>query len=264
MHHTLTPLKYRTIWISDTHLGTRGCKADMLLDFLNATESRHLYLVGDIFDGWRLKRSWYWSQLQTEVVQAVLRIARAGGTEVVYIPGNHDEVARGFAGLSFGDVRIARDAIHTLASGERFLVLHGDEFDGITSHARWLAVLGDCAYNTVLWLNHWFNAARRRMGFGYWSLSAFLKLKVKDAVRFIDDFERTVAAEARRRRVDGVICGHIHKAEIRDYGGVRYCNDGDWVESCTALVEHHDGTLEVVRWAEAKAVHAAARVERAA
>ena len=247
-HVTRLPARYRTIWISDLHLGTRGCKADFLLDFLRSTDCETLYLVGDIFDGWRLKRTWYWPRSHSQVVAEILRKARHG-TRVVYIPGNHDEILRGYYGAHFCDVEVAAEAIHTTADGRRFLVLHGDQFDGIVTYAKWLALLGDYAYNLLIGANHWFNVVRRRLGFGYWSLSAYLKGKVKNAVQFIDDYERAVADEARRHGVEGVICGHIHHAEHREIEGLTYINDGDWVESCTALVEHRGGRLELLHWA---------------
>jgi UDP-2,3-diacylglucosamine pyrophosphatase LpxH len=240
---------YRTIWISDIHLGTRGCSADALLDFLKFTDSEYLYLVGDIIDGWRLRKSWYWAQSHNDVIQKVLRKARKG-TKVIYVPGNHDEVLRDYVDLQFGGITVVDDAIHITADGRRLLVLHGDAYDGVVRHARWLAVLGDWAYNLMLAINHWFNVARRRLGYPYWSLSAWLKGKVKNAVEYVSRFETAVAEAAAKRGVDGVVCGHIHKAEIRDMAGVLYCNDGDWVESCTALVEHFDGRLEIVRWTE--------------
>jgi UDP-2,3-diacylglucosamine pyrophosphatase LpxH len=239
---------YRSIWISDIHLGTRGCKADFLLDFLKHNESDYLYLVGDIIDCWRLRRSWYWHQAHNDVVQKLLRKARKG-THVVYVPGNHDEPLRDYTQMQFGGVTILEETIHVTADGRRLLVLHGDKFDGIVKYARWLAVLGDRAYSMILELNHWYNLARRRLGYPYWSLSAYIKGRVKDAVRYIEDFELAIAEEARKRGVDGVVCGHIHKAEIRQFGPVLYCNDGDWVESCTALVEHADGRLEILDWA---------------
>ena len=240
--------RYRSIWISDVHLGTRGCKAEFLLDFLKNCESEYLYLVGDIIDCWRLRRAWYWHQTHNDVVQKLLRKARKG-TKVIYVPGNHDEPLRDYTDMHFGGVEVVEEAIHVTADGRRLLVLHGDKFDGIVKYARWLAVLGDQAYNVLLALNHWYNLWRRWFGYPYWSLSAYLKRQVKDAVRYIDDFELAVAEEARRRGVDGVVCGHIHKAEIRKVGPVLYCNDGDWVESCTALVEHADGRLEILEWA---------------
>ncbi|WP_341898386.1 UDP-2,3-diacylglucosamine diphosphatase [Ferrovibrio terrae] len=251
MNMALMPARYRTIWISDIHLGTRGCKADLLLEFLRYTESDTLYLVGDIVDGWRLKRSWYWNQSHNDVVQKLLRKARKG-TNVIYVPGNHDEALRDFiegAALQFGGITVLMEAIHETADGRRLLVTHGDHFDGIVTCAKWLALLGDAAYGFALGLNTWFNHLRRRMGLPYWSLSAYLKHKVKNAVEFISDYEQAIAEEARRRHVDGVVCGHIHHAEIREIDGIQYCNDGDWVESCTALVEHFDGRLEILHWA---------------
>jgi len=243
------PLHFRTIFISDVHLGTRGCQAELLLDFIRHVDCETLYLVGDIVDGWKLKGGWWWPQAHNDVLQKILRMARKG-CRVIYIPGNHDEFARDFCGVHLGGVVVTRDAVHETADGKRYLVLHGDEFDGVTRHARWLAFLGDWAYRTVLALNTVFNHARRKLGFGYWSLSAYLKVKVKNALQFIENFEAAVADEARRRGVDGVICGHIHKAEMRDIDGVAYINDGDWVESCTALVEHFDGRLEILEWAK--------------
>jgi len=242
---------YRAIFISDVHLGTRGCKASFLLDFLRHNEAEWIYLVGDIVDAWRLKRTWYWPESHNDIVQTLLRKA-GSGTKVVYVPGNHDELLRGYLGHSFGQVRLVRETIHVTAAGRRLLVLHGDKFDAVVRHAHSLALLGDWAYTLCLSLNTWLNIARRRLGFGYWSLSAYLKNKVKNAVNYIDNFEQTVAAEARRQRVDGVVCGHIHKAEIRTVDGILYCNDGDWVESCTAAVEHLDGRLEIVHWAEVR------------
>ena len=241
--------RYRTVFVSDVHLGTRGCQAELLLDFIRHMECETLYLVGDIIDGWRLKSGWYWPQAHNDVVQKVLRLARKG-VRVVYVPGNHDEFARDYCQMHFGGVELVMDAVHQTADGRRLLVVHGDHFDGVILYAKWLALLGDWAYAIVLWLNTWFNRVRRRLGFGYWSLSAFLKGKVKNAVQFIADFEAAVADEARRRGLDGVVCGHIHKADLRDVQGVLYANDGDWVESCTALVEHFDGQLEVIQWAK--------------
>lgn len=241
--------RYRTVFISDIHLGTKGCQAELLLDFIRHIECDHLFLVGDIIDGWKLRSGWHWPQSHNDVVQKVLRMARKG-VNVTYVPGNHDEGAREFIGVHFGGVVVARDVIHETADGKRFLVLHGDEFDGVVQHARWLAFVGDYAYRALIAINTLFNRVRRRMGFGYWSLSAFLKTRVKNALQFVENFEAAVADEARRRGVDGVICGHIHKAEMRDIDGIAYINDGDWVESCTALVEHPDGRLEILEWAK--------------
>lgn len=241
--------RYRAIFISDVHLGTRGCKADILLDFLRHTESDYLYLVGDIVDGWRLRKSWYWVQSHNDVIQKVLRKARKG-TKIFYIPGNHDEVLRDYADLQFGGLTVLSEAIHQTADGKRLLVLHGDLFDGVVKHHRWLAHLGDWAYNLMISVNHWFNLARRQFGYPYWSLSQYLKAKVKNAVEYINQYEQTLAEEARSRGLSGIVCGHIHKAEIRPLDDILYCNCGDWVESCTALVEHFDGTLEILPWAE--------------
>ena len=240
---------YGTIWISDIHLGTRGCKADFLIDFLRYNDADTIYLVGDIIDGWRLKRSWYWPQTHNDVVQKVLRKVRKG-TRVVYVPGNHDEWLRDYTLLQFGGGEVAEEVVHVTADGRRLLVLHGDVFDAVVKHARWLALLGDKAYTAALWFNRYFNTARRRLGYQYWSLSAYLKHRVKNAMQYIGSFADAVAAEAQRRGVDGVICGHIHHAEIRDINGVLYGNDGDWVESCTALVEHYDGRIELIDWIE--------------
>jgi len=244
------PVHYHAIWLSDIHLGTRGCKAGFLLDFLRSTESDYLYLVGDIIDGWQLRRSWYWNQTHNDVIQKLLRKVRKG-TRVVYIPGNHDEFARDYVGQMFGGITVKERAIHETRDGRRLLIMHGDEFDGVIRYARWLAVLGDLAYRTVLSLNHWFNRARRHFGYSYWSLSAWLKHKVRNAVQFIDDFEAVIARQAGLHGVDGVVCGHIHKAELKMINGILYCNDGDWVESCTALVERMDGQLEIIHWSDA-------------
>ncbi len=239
--------RYRSIWISDIHLGTNGCKAEILLDFLKHTESENLYLVGDIIDIWRLKRSWAWRQAHNDVLQKILRKARKG-TKVVFLPGNHDEVFREFLDLTFGQIEVHDECVHTMRDGRRFLVLHGDQFDMVIRYSKWLALVGDSAYSFVLWLNTHFNRVRRHLGYPYWSLSSFLKLKAKQAVEFIASFEAAIAEEARERGMDGVICGHIHHAEVKRIGDVVYCNDGDWVESCTALVEHLDGRLEILDW----------------
>ncbi|MGZ5062523.1 MAG: UDP-2,3-diacylglucosamine diphosphatase [Usitatibacter sp.] len=243
----VSALRFRAIFISDIHLGTASCQADRLLDFLRHTESRDLYLVGDIIDGWQLKRRWFWLQSHNDVVQKVLRKARKG-TRVTYIAGNHDEAMRHFLGLAFGGIDIRDEAAHVTADGRRLLVTHGDLFDAVVQGAKWLAHAGDWAYMLSLKLNRWFNHVRARMGLPYWSLAQFLKHRVKNAVSYIGDFEDALAHEARRRGFDGVVCGHIHKAEIRDIGGILYCNDGDWVESLTALVELETGELRIVDW----------------
>lgn len=241
------PNRYRTIFVSDTHLGTRGCKAELLVDFLRHNECDCLYFIGDIIDVWRLRRSWFWPQSHNDIVLEVLRKVRSG-TKIVYIPGNHDEIARDYTGLTLGGLEVAFEVIHETADGRRFLILHGDHFDGIVKHARWLAHLGDWAYAVALGVNDGLNLLRRRMGLSYWSLSAYLKHKVKNAVEYVSNYENAIVREALRRKVDGVICGHIHHAEMREIEGILYCNDGDWVESCTALVEDQHGALSIIRW----------------
>ncbi len=245
-------LALRTVWISDIHLGTPGCQAVALLDFLRAIECQTLFLVGDIVDGWQLKRSWYWPQSHNDVIQKLLRKARKG-TRVVFIPGNHDEFARAFVEHEFGGIEVADEAMHLTADGRRLWVTHGDLFDGVIQCAAWLAHAGDRAYDFTLKLNRWVNAMRARLGLPYWSLSGYLKGKVKRAVAYVGDFETALAREARRRGAHGVVCGHIHRAELRDIDGVLYANDGDWVESLTALVEHADGRLEIVDWSRRRA-----------
>ena len=243
---------YRTVFISDVHLGTRECRADFLVSFLREMRCKHLYLVGDIIDGWRLRKSWYWGRAHDEVLRLILDHARAGAC-VTYIPGNHDEMLRAWLplGLALGGVRLRAEAAHTTADGRRLLLMHGDEFDSVVRYGRILARLGDGAYDAALLLNHWLNLARRRLGYPYWSLSAWLKRQVKEAVKAVDRFATALAGEARQRGFDGVVCGHIHQAEMRDLGGVLYLNCGDWVENCTALVEHDDGQMELVNWATA-------------
>ncbi|OYY71716.1 UDP-2,3-diacylglucosamine diphosphatase [Sphingomonas sp. 28-63-12] len=245
--------QFRTIWISDIHLGTRGCNAGMLIDFLDHVDSETLYLVGDIIDGWRLKKKFYWPAAHNDIVWRLLKRAKRG-TKVIYIPGNHDEVFRQFSGLDFGGISIRRKAIHQTADGRRLLVLHGDEFDAITLAHKWLAHAGDLAYNGLMALNRLVNAFRRRFNLPYWSLSKHAKAKVKNAVEFISNYEEIVAHAAGARGVDGVVCGHIHTAEHRMIQGVEYWNDGDWVEGCTALVEHFDGRMEVLHWADEIAI----------
>jgi UDP-2,3-diacylglucosamine pyrophosphatase LpxH len=239
--------RYRAIFISDIHLGTAGCQAQALLDFLKHHPSDYLYLVGDIVDGWQLRRRWFWPQAHNDVVQKLLRRARKGG-RVVFIPGNHDEFARGFVGHQFGGIEVCEDTVHTTADGRTLWITHGDYFDGVIQCAKWLAYVGDNAYEFTLKLNRYLNSLRARMGLPYWSLSAYLKHKVKKALNYVTDFEVAVASEARNRGHDGVVCGHIHRAEMRTINGTLYCNDGDWVESRTALVEHMDGRLELVHW----------------
>jgi UDP-2,3-diacylglucosamine pyrophosphatase LpxH len=242
----------RTLFISDVHLGTRGCQADRLLDFLRVYDADTIYLVGDIVDGWALKSNWYWPQSHNDVVQKLLRKGRKG-CRVVYVPGNHDEFLRSYYGTHFGGIEVVENAIHEGADGRRYLVIHGDIFDLVVQNARWLAHLGDRAYDFAIQMNRLVNAFRRLFGVPYWSLSQWAKLKVKNAVNYIGAFEQTLANEARRHDADGVICGHIHFAAIRDDHGIRYLNCGDWVESCTAIAEHEDGRFEIIVWTDGAA-----------
>ncbi len=246
---------YRAIFVSDIHLGTPGCQAGPLLEFLRTHESDYLYLVGDIVDGWQLRRRWHWPQAHNDVVQKLLRRARKG-CHVVYVPGNHDEFARGFVGHRFGGIDVVEDAVHVTADGRRLWITHGDYFDGVIQRAKWLAYVGDYLYELTLRLNRHLNYGLARLGLPYWSLSAYLKHKVKSALNYVTDFEEAVAREARARGHHGVVCGHIHRAEMRDIGGILYCNDGDWVESRTALAEHHDGRLELIHWMPAEQTRA--------
>jgi UDP-2,3-diacylglucosamine pyrophosphatase LpxH len=242
-------LRFRSVFVSDVHLGFKGCRAEFLLDFLRRVECQQIYLVGDIIDLWSLQRTFHWPQAHNDVIRTVLGKAKHG-TRVVYIPGNHDRTFRDHDGLTLGNVEIRREAIHATADGRRFLVLHGDEFDSIVRASPLLESLGSRAYAAALRLNRYVNAVRQLFGYPYWSVSAFLKHKVKNAVTYIANFERALAVEARERGVDGVICGHIHRAEITDIDGITYCNDGDWVESCTTLVEDFQGRLSLLRWTE--------------
>ncbi len=240
-------MHYRTVFISDIHLGTPGCQADALLEFLKRDTCDQLYLVGDIIDGWALRRRWYWPQSHNDVIQKLLRKARKG-CQVIYVPGNHDEFVRQFVNHHFGGVEVLEEAVHITADGRKLWIIHGDYFDAVIRCAKWLAYLGDHAYELALKLNRYLNNCRNRLGLPYWSLSAYLKMRVKKALNYVSDFERAVAHEAQRRGYQGVVCGHIHHAEIRDIDGVTYCNDGDWVESLSALVEHEDGRFELIFW----------------
>jgi UDP-2,3-diacylglucosamine pyrophosphatase LpxH len=239
----------RTLFLSDFHLGTRGCQAEFILEFLKRYDVDTIYLVGDVIDGWRLKTGWYWPQAHNDVVQKLLKRAHKGA-RMIYIPGNHDEFMRAYIGHNFGGIEIVDSAIHHGADGKRYLVIHGDQFDMVVRHAPWLAHLGDGAYSLALAINVYINFVRRAFGLAYWSLSAWAKMKVKSAVNHIGRFEELLSHEAARREVDGVICGHIHHAVMHDDFGVRYMNTGDWVESCTALVEHFDGRFEIIYWAD--------------
>lgn len=241
----------RSIFLSDIHLGTRACQADRLLDFLAQHSCEHLFLVGDIIDFWSMSRAVHWSAAQNTVVQKILKRARHG-VKVVFIPGNHDEVVREHVGVAFGDIQVVREHIHTAADGKRYLLVHGDEFDQVTRYHRWIAVLGDRAYNMLVRVNWLLSKVRRALGIsGHWSLSGFVKGRVKSAVSFIFDFEEAVMRHARDRQVDGVICGHIHAAVVREVNGLVYINCGDWVDSCTAIVEYADGRMGLVNWLDA-------------
>ena len=250
------PASYRAVFISDVHLGAKTCQAERLLAFLRDLEADAIYLVGDIVDGWQLKSGWYWPHPHNDVVQKLLRQARKG-KRLVYVPGNHDEFLRDYFGTHFGGVEVVADAVHVAADGRRYLVTHGDRFDLVVKHARWLSLFGEHANVLAVTINKVTNWFRRRFGLGYWSLSRYLKLKVKRAVSYVGEFESVLIREARRRGADGVVCGHIHHAELRDVDGTVYANDGDWVESLTALAEHHDGRLELIDWSRAQRGRAA-------
>jgi UDP-2,3-diacylglucosamine pyrophosphatase LpxH len=239
---------YRTIWISDLHIGSTQCQADTLLDFLKYNDSEKLYLVGDIIDFWALSKKMYWPRDHNTVIQKILRKARHG-TQIIYIPGNHDENVRDYDDYIFGDIVVKISDIHTTAQGKRFLVVHGDEYDTIAQHHRWMAKLGSVGYDVLIELNRWIRNCRRLLGVqSHFSLAAYVKFKVKNAVKFMSDYEETIVKTLKKEGVDGVICGHIHHAEMKDIEGFMYVNTGDFVESCTAIVEQQDGTLEMIRW----------------
>jgi len=245
------PTAYRTGWISDLHLGSRASNAAAALDFLKAHDFEKLYVVGDLIDIWKLRRSRYWPQGHTDVINQILYKAQKG-TQVIFIPGNHDDFCRNFLGV-FGNVAIRTNDVHETADGTRLVVMHGHEFDGVTKYAQWLAVIGDIGYSVLFTVNRWFNRARSLFGMGYWSLSAYIKSKVKDAVNFVSDFEESLVKYAGDHDAQGVVCGHIHTPKISRIGDLNYYNCGDWVESGTALVEHHDGRIELVRWLDGAA-----------
>jgi UDP-2,3-diacylglucosamine pyrophosphatase LpxH len=249
-----SPRRYRSIWISDIHLGTKHARVDELLDFLRETECRYLYLVGDFLDGWQLKSKWRWDDSYNVLIQKLLRKSRKE-TQIIYITGNHDEFIDQFLGMSFGSVMLAREVIHTAADGKRYLVLHGHQFDGIAHFNRLLDRIGTRLYDWILDFNLHFNRVRRSFGFGYWSIAAYLKYKAKAAVKYVSDFEGAIVQAARKQNVQGVICGHIHRAEIKTVGDIVYMNSGDWVESCTALVEDFDGKIELIHFHENNVQH---------
>jgi len=242
-----TKERFKTVWISDTHMGSKLTKTAYLLDFLYSIEAENLFLVGDIVDVWSLSSIWYWRQRHTNVIRKFLSFAK-DGTRVVYIPGNHDEIFRDYVDLEFGDIAIEKEYIYETLKGKRLLVIHGDEFDAVVARAKWLAVVGARIYGVLLTVNRFYNGARKLLGLGYWSLSGYLKRRTKDVVKVISNYEHVLSAAARHRGFDGVVCGHIHHAEMREVDGITYYNCGDWVESCTALVERLDGTIEILDW----------------
>jgi len=246
--------RFRSIWISDIHLGTRHAQVDALLGFLRDCDCRYLYLVGDFIDGWQLKSKWHWQDSYNVLIQKLLRKSRKE-TQIIYITGNHDEFIEQFLGVSFGSVMLAREVIHTAADGKRYLVLHGHQFDGLTKFNRLLEKVGTRLYDWILDFNLHFNRVRRSLGFGYWSLAAYLKFKAKSAVKYVTEYEETMLHMARKHGVQGVICGHIHRAEIKSIGDVAYLNCGDWVESCTALVEDFDGNIRLLHFHENNVQH---------
>jgi UDP-2,3-diacylglucosamine pyrophosphatase LpxH len=256
----MQPVTYRTIWLSDIHLGLKASRTEYLYDFLQHTESEYLYLVGDIIDLWKAKRGWHWPEINNRIVRLIMDKARRG-TKVIYVPGNHDEFFRDYVDLYFAGIHITPRAEHVTEDGKRLLILHGDEFDAVTLNNKWVAKLGSEAYDMLIVLNHWFNWFRRKLGFGYWSLSKHIKHKVKEAVSYIGNFEQAVVHAARQHGADGVVCGHIHHAVITEYEEIRYANCGDWVESCTALAEEEDGSLRLIHWVEESAELIDARQE---
>ena len=236
--------KYRTAWISDVHLGTKGSNANALLGFLREYEVETLYVVGDLIDVWQLRRGIYWPQEHNDVIQKIMRKGRKG-TRVIYIPGNHDEFIAGFFG-NYGSISILQNHIHVTADGKRLLVMHGHELDTVIQNVKWLAFLGDMGYQFLLGLNRPINALRKLFGLQYWSLSAYVKMRVKDAVSFIGRFEEEIVHYSLKYNVQGVVCGHIHAPAIRNIGGVHYYNSGDWVESASALLEDFSGNIELI------------------
>ncbi len=244
----MSTLKLRTIFISDVHLGTRDAQAEHLLDFLRHTESEYLYLLGDIVDFWKARSGWYWPRQHSEVVQAILDKARRG-TRVVYVPGNHDEWLRDYIGTEFNGIELRQGLVHRTLQGERLLLLHGDEFDSAVRCNRLLSHVGSGFYDVLLYLNRAYNALRRRCGFSYWSLSSYIKRRVKNARDYIERYEAAALHEAQRHKVDGLVCGHIHQPALREVDGVRYLNTGDWVEHCSAVVETQSGELHLINWA---------------
>lgn len=258
----MTKRHYRSVWVSDVHLCTKDCQAEALYAFLDGLRCDYLYLVGDIIDIWALQRRWHWPKQYNEVLHKLLKRSRKG-SKVTFIPGNHDDLFRNFIGYTFGDVEILEHTYHETADGRKFLVLHGDEFDTVVQYHTWLSKAGSMAYRYLIMLNRLVNTVRRAFGWPYWSLSGVVKRRVKQAVNFMTRYEEILTREAKRQEVDGVICGHIHDPKIIERDGILYCNTGDWVENCSALVEHEDGTLEIVYWHEELAEHERSQREAA-
>jgi UDP-2,3-diacylglucosamine pyrophosphatase LpxH len=239
--------QYHSVFISDVHLGTKGSKAELLVAFLREVECHNLFLVGDIFDGWRLKKNWYWNEHHSTVVQKVLRMARKG-TKVYYIPGNHDEFMREFLEYNFGSIELHNEMTYTALNSKKYIVIHGDKFDFVTLNMKWLAHIGDQGYTLLLNLNTMLHWVMSKLRLPYWSLSKWAKSQVKQAVNFVGNYEASLVNYARIKHADGIICGHIHSANISTINHIEYMNSGDWVESCTALVEHTDGRWEIITW----------------
>jgi UDP-2,3-diacylglucosamine pyrophosphatase LpxH len=240
---------YRSVFLSDIHLGTQACQAKALLSFFKTFECEKIYLVGDIIDCWAMSKKKIWSQFHSDVIQKLLRRARKG-VEIVYIPGNHDEMLREYCDAEFGHIILVKECIHVGIDGKLYLVTHGDQFDVVIKNAKWMAHLGSWAYDVSIDIGRWVSKIRSFFNMAQWSLSSYLKYRVKESVNFIGDYETTLANYVRSKKLDGIICGHIHHANIRDISDIRYMNCGDWVESCTALVEHHDGRFEIIRWSD--------------
>ena len=238
-------MKYRSIFISDVHLGTKVSQATLLIDFLRDNECDHLYLVGDIIDGWAMSKNFYWPQTHNDVIQKLMRKARKD-TKVIYLPGNHDEFLRSFGQHEFGNIQLVDQIMHRGRDDKLYLVMHGDQFDAVIKNMKWLSLVGTWAYDFSIHVNVIISKIRDVLRLPYWSLSAWAKYKVKKAVNFISDFESSLASYARSKGAQGMICGHIHHANIREVDGVIYMNCGDWCESCTALVEHEDGRFEII------------------
>lgn len=246
----LHPLKCRTVWLSDMHLGSPGCKTEFLLDFLTKVECEYLYLVGDIIDiSYMKKNGFYWPESHNNVIYEILNKAKKK-TKVFYIPGNHDEVFRQYDGFKFGNVEIHNKCIHQTVDGRKLLMMHGDEFDSALNHSALVSFIGDKSNDLLLYVNRYLHAFHSKMGIPYWSYSAFIKRKVKGVVNLTSTIEAAVMDEVKKSEVDGIVCGHQHQAQIKEVNGVLYCNDGDWVESCTAMIEHYDGALELLQWRE--------------